>query len=237
MLSVHVSRFAAIASLAPVSLLFAATGAHAQETAPIQGSYGVVRAGVALDSGLKFKNRADLAPPTTLTRDADAKAAITGEIGYGYAIDRFRIEATAGYARTKIDRSEPAQAAAFDAGGSMSRLDFLVSGYVDLLKNSRFTPYIGAGLGVARVNARLARTAGLRAGGTTISDKEWGFAYHGTIGASYRISDGVILDASLRQERVTGLDLRGTVGIPAKARAFNTSYSTTSALVGVRFGF
>jgi opacity protein-like surface antigen len=218
------------------ALVLVPAAASAQDSAPATGAYGVLRAGLGIDADLRLKP-VDLASPTTLRSSADGKRGWAGEIGMGYNFGGFRLEATGGYARNSLDRKSVTKAAAFDAGGRLSKLDFLVSGYVDLVPNSTITPYIGAGIGAVRISSNLQRTAGL-VGGTTLKDRDWGFTYHGTAGVAVKLGETATIDLGIRHQRVTGIQLDGTVGTPAVTRSFKTNgYRSTTALVGLRFGF
>lgn len=211
------------------------TAALAQDEGESRGPYAVVRAGLGIDADLRLK-AADVAAPSAFRESADGKKGWTGEVGLGYDLGGFRVEATAGYARNVLNRKTTAQQASFDAGGRLSKLDFMLNGYVDLIPSSKISPYIGAGIGVARITSKLERTAGL-VGGTRLNDKDWGFSYQGNAGIAFKLSDKATVDVGIRHQRVTGVNLDGQIGSPVTARKFNTSYRSTSALIGLRFGF
>ncbi len=218
------------------ALSFVPAVASAQADAPNSGAYGVIRAGVGIDADLRLK-AADIAAPSTFRRSADGKRGWTGDLGLGYDMGGFRLEATAGLARNGLDRKGTAKAAAFDAGGRLKKLDFMLSGYVDLAPGSSVSPYIGAGVGMARVTSELQRTAGLT-GGTRLNDKDWGFSWQAAAGLAVKIGEKSAVELGVKHQRVTGVKLDGQVGAPATNRTFNTNgYRSTSALVGLRFGF
>jgi opacity protein-like surface antigen len=222
--------------LGATAMLPVAAHAQADTDSQATGPYIVARAGVGIDADLRLR-AVDLAPPTTFSQSADGKRGFTGEIGVGYNVGGFRIEATSSYARNAIDRKTPAKAAAFDAGGSLNKLDFMVNGYVDFIPDGPITPFIGAGVGAARITSRLERTAALT-GGTRLNDKDWGFAYQGTAGVAVKVGEKAAIDFSVRHERVSGIRLDGQVGAANVGRSFRSNgYKTTSALVGLRFGF
>ncbi len=211
------------------------TAAVAQDDAATTGPYAVVRAGLGIDADLRLR-AADRAAPSDFRESADGKRGWTGEVGVGYNLGGVRVEGTVGYARNVLNRRTAAQQASFDAGGRLSKLDIMLNGYVDLIPDSTITPYIGAGIGLARVSSRLQRTAGL-VGGTRLNDRDWGFAYQGNAGIAFKLSEKATVDVGIRHQRITGINLDGQVGAAATARRFNTSYRSTSALIGLRFGF
>jgi opacity protein-like surface antigen len=228
------SRYLMIAAISTAA--FATTASAQDSDVPTGGVYAVARIGVGVDSDLRFK-AADLAPPTTFTRNADGKIGWAGEVGAGYKMENIRVEGTIGYASNNLDRKGTQKANSFDAGGRVSKLDVLLSAYYDFSPGSAFTPYIGGGIGAARITSKLQRTAGLPVGGTRLNDSAWGFAYHATAGVAFNISDTVTADVGVRHERVSRIRLDGLVGTTNTARKFNTSYNTTVAMVGFRFGF
>jgi opacity protein-like surface antigen len=221
-------------TVAALALLPAA--ALAQDEAPKTGAYGVVRAGIGIDADLRLK-AADIAAPSSFRRSADAKRGWTGDLGLGYDMGGFRLEATAGLARNGIDRKSAPKAASYDAGGRLKKLDFMLSGYVDLAPNSAISPYVGVGVGMARVTSELQRTAGL-IGGTRLNDKDWGFSWQAAAGVAVKIGEKSAVELGVKHQRVSGVKLDGQVGSPATPRSFDTNgYRATSALVGLRFGF
>lgn len=211
------------------------SAAIAQDDATTSGPYGVIRAGLGIDADLRLR-AADRAAPSAFRESADGKRGWTGEAGFGYDLGGFRVEATAGYARNILNRKTAAQQASFDPGGRLTKLDVMLNGYVDFIPDSTVSPYIGAGIGVARITSRLQRTAGLT-DGTRLNDKDWGFSYQGSAGIAFKLSEKATVDVGVRHQRVTGVNLDGQVGSPVTARKFNTSYRSTSALIGLRFGF
>jgi opacity protein-like surface antigen len=222
------------ASAATLALLPIVT--HAQDAASTRGAYGVVRMGVGVDADVKLKT-ADQAAPSSFRASADAKRGWTGDLGLGYDLRGFRLEATAGLARNSIDRSSTAKAAAFDVGGRLKKLDFMLSGYVDLVPNGSVSPFVGAGIGMARISTKLQRTAGM-IGGTVLNDKDWGFSWQAAAGVAVKLGERSVVDFGVKHQRVSGIRLDGQVNTPATGRSFNTDgYRATSALVGLRFGF
>lgn len=93
-----------------------------------------------------------------------------------------------------------------------SATSFIVSGYYDLPKLGKFTPYVGGGLGLGRINYSETReftcipdaseTCSFPAGAQgetttqTLSRNEefWALAYQVSIGAAYRVTDNLSLD-------------------------------------------
>lgn len=198
-----------------------ATAFAQNNDASATGVYGVLRGGIAIDSKAQVDNNR-------------LESRATGELGLGYNLGGFRIEATGGYAESKLQRPKVAPATTFDAGGKLRALTVRLGGYVDLIPDSTITPYIGAGVGLTRIQSRLSRAVGA----TRINDKDIGFSYQGSAGIAVKLGGKSALDLGVRHERTTGIALDGRSGTPALTRSFKAKdLQNTTALVGLRIGF
>lgn len=118
----------------------------------------------------------------------------TGELGLGYKFNQARAEVAVGYGNYGVNNqtftSSRYGSFSSSSDGSMSLTTVMVNGYYDFpLTNkdgsrSRWSPYIGAGIGYANLNAPSCSGDGCFSGGNT-----GGFAYQGNVGLSYRVSD------------------------------------------------
>lgn len=105
-----------------------------------------------------------------------------------------------------------------------SAASFIVSGYYDLPKLGKFTPYVGAGIGYGRINYSENRTftcvaddsesCGFPAGqqGETVTtelqrnEEFWAFAYQISAGTSYRLNDNLSVDVGYSYTDFAGGD-------------------------------
>ncbi len=213
-------RMSTLASAALLAFVPAAALAQ-DDDAPTTGVYGVLRGGIAIDSKARIDNNR-------------LESRATGELGLGYKLGGFRIEATGGYAESKLQRPRVAPASAFDAGGKLRAYNVRLGGYVDLIPGSTITPYLGAGVGLTRVQSRLSRAVGA----TRINDKDLGFTYQGSAGLAIKLGSKSAFDIGVRHERTTGIAFDGRSGTPALTRSFKAKdVQNTTALVGLRIGF
>lgn len=124
-------------------------------------------------------------------RDADVSGAVRGQDTFdkgwifggsaGYKFDYvWRVEVEGSYHRNKVDEFHTA-AAGVSGRGKLSTLPIMANIYYDM-PISRFIPYIGGGVGEARVKADY-RDIG--------SDKDWVFAWQLMIGVSYVVVDNL----------------------------------------------
>jgi opacity protein-like surface antigen len=152
------------------------------------------------DIGYRFHNDFDRArnldpPPQARNSDLDNNAWVFGA-GVGYKMDWFRVDVT-------LDVSTTAN---FEADSRVRERDFkakidtvsgLVNAYGDLGTWWGFTPYVGAGVGFARLKASGFRIPSEHAGDSR-SDESWNFAWAYMAGVSYRISPNFLVDAGYR---------------------------------------
>lgn len=203
----------------------------------IEGTYGVVRAGVAPDTDARFRAD-DTAAPATFQRNTDFKPGFTGEIGLGYKFGSIRVEGTAGYATAKLDR-ERAQAGGFTADGRARVFTLGVAGYYDFAPKSKISPYVGGGLGASRVTMRLSRLGGAPLAGSRFDGRDWGLTWHADAGVGIAAGRSTAIDIGARYSRTSALRFDGRTGLAtgtpaAAADSFRPRLSSWAAMIGVR---
>jgi hypothetical protein len=118
----------------------------------------------------------------------------TGALALGYKFNQARAEVAVGYGNYGVNNQtfSSSRYGSFSSSsdGSMSLTTVMVNGYYDFPiinkdgSRSRWSPYIGAGIGYANLNVPSCSGDGCFSGGST-----GGFAYQGNVGLSYRVSD------------------------------------------------
>jgi hypothetical protein len=131
---------------------------------------------------------------STIDTSLKLNGGFTGELALGYKWKQTRAEVAVGYGNYGVNNQtfNSNRYGSFSASsdGSMSLTTVMVNGYYDfpITKNdgsrSRWSPYIGAGIGYANLNVPSCSGDGCFRGGST-----GGFAYQGNVGLSYRVSD------------------------------------------------
>lgn len=128
--------------------------------------------------------------------------AINGAIGYEFA--PFRTEFELGYQKndadysdgTEIYRGIPLPHYRYDfADGNVNTTTYMANGYYDFKLGNGFTPYLGAGLGLATVKLSDMRNESWH---HSYGDSDTVFAYQFMIGASYALDKNWALDLSYR---------------------------------------
>jgi opacity protein-like surface antigen len=148
----------------------------------------------------------------------------SGEVGIGYDFGAIRTELTYGYTNNSVNSVTFNGIGTPGASGSINKNDVLASVYLDIPTNSRWTPYIGGGIGYSNVS-----TPNITIGGFNSGSANGGhFGYQAKVGVSYAAS------------RSTDLFLEG---VYSGVGGTNNSVINTGALnewgakLGARFRF
>ena len=109
--------------------------------------------------------------------------------GLGYDFGNFRVEATLDHKNGDVDAltvTAPAAVAKADASGNYSIKSIFLSAYYDIpLGDSKFSPYIGGGIGKSTLDIESITYQGA----TTDGDSDDQTSYQGTIGVSYATTE------------------------------------------------
>ena len=136
--------------------------------------------------------------------------------GFGYYFnEHFRADVTADYrSKIKYDGKAPCTAiCTTDEHAKFSAWTLMLNGYYDFGTWSSFTPYVGAGVGVAslRVSDYASDPAGTFRFG---SNRETNFAYNLMAGAVFDVSPNIKIDANYRFTSLGEAQTGGVVGYP-----------------------
>lgn len=205
----------------------------------------------AQDNGEKFGAAGyDKAPSTNiyvegraalvLLRDQDIDGAISGDVesdpGFGgsltigyHLFERFRVELEGTLDVNDVDTASPVTAAAAptrtpSSTGDTVTLGAFANGFYDIDTGTAFTPYVGGGFGVLRIDAEY--------GAFGLNDKDHVPAYQGMLGVAWNVT---------RQTALTlGYRYRAAMSDPefgAPAGSIETEYSNHGAQLGLRYRF
>lgn len=205
-----------------------ATPAAAQADSE-KGIYAVARVGGTFETKGKLEDNFG-----TFQDDTKYKAGLTGEIGAGYKFRMFRIEQTVGYSDLKLN-TEKASVDGFSANGRTKMFKVDVSGYIDVPVGGIITPYVGGGIGAARVESRLARFDQITGSSSSYDGKDWGLLMHADLGVGVKVAPKVTVEVGGRYTRITQLKFQGQSD--GSATTFDPKMSTVSGNIGVRYAF
>jgi opacity protein-like surface antigen len=134
----------------------------------------------------------------------------------GFKFKYFRVEGELGYQKNDVDKCTSRYCG--KRSGDMEAYSLLVNGYYDFINKTRFTPYITAGIGMAKVNSNFDDIAQL-------NDK--GLTYQFGAGVAYAINRILSVDFRYRYFATKGHDLAGT----------NDGFTANNVLLGLRYNF
>lgn len=112
-----------------------------------------------------------------------------GALGYRIS-DMFRGEFELGFRTNDVD----SLSGVANASGELDQWSMMFNGLVDFMPKSRFSPYVGAGVGIARATANDYGPFGAN----ILSDTDEALAYQGIAGVTFKFNDWVQAFADYR---------------------------------------
>lgn len=198
-----------------------AGGAHATE-----GWYGRLDVGRSVDGGLDG-DVSDGVSTATFSPDFDDKW--MGALGVGYAMrNGFRLE---GELSHRANNWGPTTLNAFDTDvtGDARALALMANLYYDFNHNGALQPYLGVGVGAARVRV------GIDGSG---EGKDTRFAYQAMAGIAYAATERLTFDLGYRIFRVRDLDVSEAFAASGiQTPSSNVDYEHQAVTLGVRWQF
>ena len=159
-------------------------------------------------------------------------AAFGGRLGQVGANHRWRVEGELSYRSNNVKSLSLNGTSATGPTGKMKSTSLMLNGYIDFNEASDFTPYLGAGLGLSKVDAD---NFGSSTTPTILNDGDTVFAYQAIAGIGWDISSRTELFLEYRYFATEDVGVRTTPA--AGAVSTNLSYDTNNVFLGVRFGF
>lgn len=132
-------------------------------------------------------------PGTTIEIESDSGMALGVAAGYGFA-NNTRLEGEIAYQKNDLDKARALGVVGLT--GDTSSLALLLNGYYDFVNKSPMTPFISAGVGLARVDVNDMNMPG--SGFPNANDDDTVFAYQLGAGVGYAVNAKVSLDVKYR---------------------------------------
>lgn len=151
---------------------------------------------------------------------------------FGYTIrQRFRLEAEIYYRRTPAGEFT---LGGEDVGGSfdVDSLAVMANGFFDLRNRTKWTPYVGAGVGWALVKNDIDAFGCCFSDPPFVDDENGVFAYQLMVGITYQVTDSISIGIGYRFFGTLDPTFTDITG-----RRFESTYRTHNAEVGLRFRF
>ena len=139
--------------------------------------------------------------------------AVGGAAGYDFG-DGWRLEMDSLYQHTDLSRLSGAPAT-----GHLSSTSVMANATYDLIPDAKFTPYVGAGIGVQNVGGQVNALAG----------RDWRPAYQAEAGLRTDLTDTTSLFGEYR------LSQSGSVALSDATDSANQHFSDHALLAGISF--
>jgi outer membrane protein OmpA-like peptidoglycan-associated protein len=143
----------------------------------------------------------------------------------GYAFDKnWRTELELGYRRNGIDSISGGGA----SNGNVNAFSFMVNALYDIDTGTKWTPYLGVGIGMVRYKA-----AGVNTSNTTnINDSDNVLAGQGILGIAYDVSPNAQLFLDYHYLQADDPSVTNSAGV-----GIDTEYKSHTVMVGLRYSF
>lgn len=156
--------------------------------------------------------------------DATLDPAGTAALAFGFEwIDGWRFEGEASWRRSEFDSIADVPV----DDGRMEVYATMFNVYYGFRKDATVNPYLGGGIGWARLSV-----GDLVVGGTTVDDFGSSLAWQGIAGVDFTLSPSWKLSLDYRYFVVEEVKLTDSLQLP-----FKTDYQASTAMLGLRVGF
>ena len=185
------------------------------------------------DIGYSVGGSADIEAGAPIGGDASLDGNILGSAGIGYAFENgWRLEGE--LARRESDFGA---LPLLDQGGTVGATSFMLNVYYDFGRGAgNFTPYVGAGAGVAAVQLEAANIAPILP--VSIDDDATTMAYQVMAGVAISLTPQLDLDVGYRFFNSPSIEGTGQVGpLPFLSVPFEADLSQHAVTAGLRWKF
>ena len=193
--------------------------AQAETTYPVyRGWYA------SLGVGLNINRDSEFTGAAVPGYEADHDLGFAGIGAVGYNFGHFRLEGELGYRRNGVDQYRNPSVA---GSGDTDAITILGNIVYDFLPDARFNPYIGAGIGAARVNFDSHN----RAGTAFVDDSDWVLAYQGILGINYKLAPRTLISLDYRYLGTSD------AGVSTALGSADGRYQAHTVLLGLTYRF
>jgi OmpA-OmpF porin, OOP family len=154
------------------------------------------------------------------------KTGLAGAAAVGYAFGNGpRAELELAHRRSNANSA----AAGLTASGSLDATSLMINGLYDIATGTSFVPYLGAGVGGARLRAN---NLGTLTNAATVNGGDNVLAYQGIAGLDYHVDENLALGASYRYFATGKADISSSAGTKA-----SVPLRDHAVLLGMRWNF
>jgi outer membrane protein W len=226
-------KFKFTGALMVVAILSVGSPTWAADSTSNEGKFfGKLYGGTSMLGDQKISQTGVAAAGATSNASFDAGMVVGGAAGY-YFTDNISAELAWDYRSNGLGKANFSDGTNFKDGDFASN-SFFVNGYyhLDPVMNSKFRPYVGAGLGyVQEIDIDLKNASGVE----TSYSQDGEIAYQLIAGTSYGLTENWDLTADVRYMRADSINLKRENGGTAELR--NVDYDPVSLTVGAVYKF
>jgi outer membrane protein W len=226
-------KFKLAGALMIATILSAGGPAWAEDSMSNEGKFfGKLYGGTSMLGDQSISQTGVAAAGATSKASFDTGMLVGGAAGY-YLTDNFSAELAWDYRSNGLTKANFSDGTNFNDGDFASNI-FFVNGFyhLDPVMNSKFRPYVGAGLGyVQEIDFDLKNASGVE----TSYSQDGKIAYQFIAGTSYGLTENWDLTADVRYMRTDSINLKRETGGTAELR--NVDYDPVSLTVGAVYKF
>ena len=192
--------------------MIAALLSSAASVAHAEGWYSRADVGYSVDGALEVEGE-----------DLDFENNWSGHIGAGYVYGSgFRLEGELGYRTNDLE----------DLDGEATSTSLMANLFYDFRRDQRVRPYVGVGVGAAKVEAE----GGV--GPISFDDDDTVIAYQGIVGVAFDVTDRLDIDVGYRYFVASDVGLSGVIDLEGEEPfSFDGDYEHQAITVGLRYSY
>lgn len=175
------------------------------------------------DGGVNILADSDISGQNNTSATIGSKTGYVLQMQGGYDFGGPKAELEIGYRNSGIKTLTDVD----NAGGQTSSLSFMANGQYEFLPQEKWHPFVGAGIGMARVTARWSEN-----GSTIVDDSDWVFAYQVFTGIGYDLNKAWQVKAQYRYFATEDVELGSSSNSKFSAENHNHAF-----MVGVTYRF
>jgi outer membrane protein OmpA-like peptidoglycan-associated protein len=204
------------------AILSSAIGGTA--AAQTDGWYAGAEAGATFAPKIQFH----LPDGNAWTQKQDFGYAVSGQVGYAFG--PVRVEGELSWRQNDLDKIND-NFGTYGANGNINALGAMANVYYDIYTGTKFTPYIGAGVGALNLGEDRVKANGV----LVTDDSDLRPGYQGIAGVSYAVDDQLSIKADYHYTRAD--QVRFTTDAGYDGGAGRGTYQNHAVMVGFTWHF
>jgi outer membrane protein OmpA-like peptidoglycan-associated protein len=205
-----------------VALAALMTGVAGGSAGAVEGWYGRADVGYSIDGSLDTEVNSGVTDAQF--GDLEFEEDWMQSAGIGYSFGHLRLEGEVSHRFNSFDMP-------VNSGGDAHAWALMVNALYDFNPDGWFQPYLGLGVGAARVNINA-----VQPGVGSFDDSDGNLAYQALAGVAFALTERLDLDIGYRYFAAPDLNFEG-IGSVATAATMEADYEHQAVTVGLRWQF